>query len=481
MLKSAVFRIWWCIALLLVIRLVSLGAYPLMDTTEARYGEMVRLMLDTGNWLTPQFDIGVPFWGKPPMFVWMSAAASAVLGVGEFALRLPHFLAGVGVLGCIYWLAGQLSIRRELSLLVLASTVVFIVSAGAIMTDMALTFGLTLAMLGFISAWQANETSQESSQAKGKLFGYLGFVGLAIGLLSKGPLILVLMGISVVLFLVWQYGPISGWQRLWRNVPWFSGLLLMLAIALPWYWMAEQATPGFINYFIVGEHFLRFVDGGWQGDLYGSAHEEVRGTIWLFFVIAAMPWSLLLPMALWRLWQVEGRRFSWQSKVLICWMLSPLLLFTLAGNILPAYVLPGIPAMALLIARGMAEELDLWAKRLALGVCLLLVGAVAVVKLQTAKDKSEKWLLAQREQPLPTFYWQSEPFSSRFYTSGQAQLLTSDDQLRALFAKPGTDNTDDWYLVADKQVLATTELFQSCDFEAENRKRVLMLCQREGT
>lgn len=486
--------IWWLLALVLLVRLVSLGAYPLMDTTEARYGEMARLMLETANWLTPQFDLGVPFWGKPPLFVWMSASAGALLGVGEFALRLPHFMAGLGVLACLYWLAPRLNIRRDLSLLVLASTVVFIISAGAIMTDMALTFGMTLAMLGFICAWQSAESGTEqagletqttpgSQTATSRQLGLVGFIGLAIGLLAKGPLVLVLMGIAVMLFLLWQYGPLSGWRRLWPTIPWVSGLLLMLAIAAPWYWLAEQATPGFINYFIVGEHFLRFVDSGWQGDLYGSAHEEVRGTIWLFFLIAAMPWSLILPVALWRLWHAEGRGFSWQSKILISWMLAPLLLFTLAGNILPAYVLPGIPAMALLVAKGMADAFDKWAKRLALGVSVLLIGAVVLVNVQTARDQSEKWLLSQREQVLPTYYWQTEPFSSRFYSQGQAQLLTSSEELKPLFnngVPPDNGATSNWYLVVDKHTLATTSLFRSCEFEAENRKRVLMLCQGDS-
>lgn len=57
-------HLWLLLGFALVIRLVSLAAYPLMDTTEARYGEMARLMVETGNWLTPQFDYGIPFWGS---------------------------------------------------------------------------------------------------------------------------------------------------------------------------------------------------------------------------------------------------------------------------------------------------------------------------------------------------------------------------------------------------------------------------------
>lgn len=91
-------HLWAILGSTLLIRLLSLGAYPLMDTTEARYGEMARLMIETQNWVTPQFDYGVPFWGKPPLFTWMSAGGIEAFGVNEFAVRLPHWLAGVVVM-----------------------------------------------------------------------------------------------------------------------------------------------------------------------------------------------------------------------------------------------------------------------------------------------------------------------------------------------------------------------------------------------
>ena len=89
-----------CCVVVVAVRLATLGAYPLMDPTESRYAEIARKMLETGNWLMPQFDYGVPFWGKPPLSTWLSAAAMAVFGVNEFAARLPSLLllAGCGAL-----------------------------------------------------------------------------------------------------------------------------------------------------------------------------------------------------------------------------------------------------------------------------------------------------------------------------------------------------------------------------------------------
>ena len=57
----------YVLIVLILIRLVSLGLYPLMDTTEGRYGEIARKMAEMNDWITPWFDTGVPFWGKPPL------------------------------------------------------------------------------------------------------------------------------------------------------------------------------------------------------------------------------------------------------------------------------------------------------------------------------------------------------------------------------------------------------------------------------
>jgi len=86
----------------LTLRLLSLALYPLMDTTEARYGEMARIMFETGNWVTPMFDYDVPFWGKPPLFTWLSSLGFSLFGINEFAARVPHLLVGIGVIGLVY-------------------------------------------------------------------------------------------------------------------------------------------------------------------------------------------------------------------------------------------------------------------------------------------------------------------------------------------------------------------------------------------
>ena len=79
----------------ILIRLVSLGLYPLMDTTEGRYGEIARKMAEMNDWITPWFDTGVPFWGKPPLSFWLSAYGFKLFGINEFAVGVHLFFAAL--------------------------------------------------------------------------------------------------------------------------------------------------------------------------------------------------------------------------------------------------------------------------------------------------------------------------------------------------------------------------------------------------
>ena len=140
-------------------------------------------------------------------------------------------------------------------------------------------------------------------------------------------------------------------------MPWVGGTILLIVLVLPWYFAAEARTPGFLEYFFVGEHWMRFVHPGWAGDLYGSAHSRPRGTIWLFWVIAAFPWSLVFLYSLARNAAGYRRDFSTACDAdgwilyLLLWTVFPMIFFTLAGNILWTYTLPGLPAFALLMAQ----------------------------------------------------------------------------------------------------------------------------------
>src|SRR5665647_2501274 len=99
----------WALAVLVAGRIATLGLYPLLDTTEARYAEIARKMVELNDWITPWFDYGVPFWGKPPLSFWMTAVSFTLFGINEFAARLPHFLGAL----LVAWLVWDWSTRRS--------------------------------------------------------------------------------------------------------------------------------------------------------------------------------------------------------------------------------------------------------------------------------------------------------------------------------------------------------------------------------
>lgn len=319
--------LWTVLAVAAVARLATLGLYPILDPTEARYAEIARKMAELGDWSTPWFDYGVPFWGKPPLSFWMTAASFKVLGVGAFAARLPHWLCGGLVAWAVWsWLARRSRSEAIYALALLTGSVVFFVSAGAVMTDMALALGTTLAMRGFWLALHGAPTERLREQC-------LFFLGMVIGLMAKGPVAAALVGVPIA---IWALGA-GDIGRVLRGIDWGRGLFLTAALVAPWYAWAEWRTPGFLEYFLVGEHWQRFVTPGWRGDLYGSGHASPPGSIWLFSAAAFLPWSLLLPVAAWRWRRATGPIAAEDRSLygyLLLWALTPCVFFSLARNVL---------------------------------------------------------------------------------------------------------------------------------------------------
>ena len=460
--QNSASRWLWCVlALAALARLITLGSYPLTDTTEARYGEVARKMAELGNWVTPLYDYGVPFWAKPPLTTWLSAISMQVFGVNEFAARLPYLVLAVLIAWLVWaWVRRLVSDggqQAQWAVALLCGTLLYLIASAAVMTDLGLVLGTTLAMRGFWAAFedgrsrqphqahQANQAHQadQADQANQALIPnevWLLFIGLGLGLLAKGPIAVVLSALPISLWMLLTGNIKAAWQRL----PWVKGLLVTLAIAAPWYVMAEIRTPGFWEYFFIGEHWKRFTVTGWAGDKYGTAHATQRGAIWLFAVAASMPWPALLPL----LWLGRKKSLATQphppspsnfTLYLSVWAVAPCLFFTLSGNILWTYVLPGLPAMAVLAARWLSGD-----ARLRLINTLLAVGIVAMSLLVTAffvrEELADSWKSAktvvQAHEASATgsrlFFVGDLPYSASFYSKGKAKAVADLAALSAL-------------------------------------------------
>ena len=341
-------RRWLALLVVIVVgvRLATLPAYPLMDPTEARYAEIARKMLETGDWVMPQFDYGVPFWGKPPLSTWLSAAAMAAFGISEFAARLPSFLMLIGCGVLVAWLAALRGGRDQAlwTLAPFAATALVFIAAGAVMTDPALALGTTLSMAGF---WVAVNGPAPARRAGAGMF----FLGLAIGLLAKGPVAAVLTFVPVGAWTLWT----RRWSAVWRALPWLAGAAAT-AIAgravvlggrarlagVPRLFPGGRALEALCRIRLEGRSLWRGTCAAARDDL--AVLDRGRAA-----VVAAGARGGSSRAAFAR--RDDLRRLvadPWLAYLTL-WAATPMLFFTVSGNVLPTYVLPGVPAFALLL------------------------------------------------------------------------------------------------------------------------------------
>lgn len=423
----------------LMLPLIGMSLLPLADTSEPRYAEIARLMAESGDWVTPWFEPGVPFWGKPPLAFWAQAASFRLFGVTDFAARFPSWLVTLAALGALYSCVRQvydISTAR-LVVLIYASCALVFIASGAVLTDPFLALGTVLCMTGALMA----------SRASGVFWRYAFFIGLAVGLLAKGPLAVVLVGGAVAPAFLFD----RSFRTSLKSLPWKTGTALVLVLVVPWYVLAELKTPGFLDYFLVGEHVRRFLDPGWAGDLYGTAHRAPRGTIWVYWLQASFPWGILaLALLLWVSVFARGRAALFEgcrdrrTLYFLGWALFTPLFFTFSGNILWTYLLPALGGFSVLLARGLVclyrQQPATWvrlAPYAAVAAPLALAVFVSVMVMNPSLLKTEKYLVsyAQHHGDLstPLLYVDDLPFSARFYSRNTARRV-SQDALRARLA-----------------------------------------------
>lgn len=469
---------WWALALILASRLITMAVFPLVDTTEPRYAEIARLMAVTGDWITPWFEPGVPFWGKPPLSFWLQAASIKAFGLSEFSARLPSWLATLLTVVLI-WRYGRTVGGAEVgkwSALIFSTMALTYISSGAVMTDSILALGTTLSLISFGMVVAGHW----------RVWRWLFFIGLVIGLLAKGPLAVVLTGAPMALWVLWT----RRWHTVFRALPWIRGTIITLGLSLPWYIAAELKTPGFLDYFIIGEHFRRFIDPGWAGDLYGSAHVQPKGMIWAFWTWASFPWGVLAVAAVIfglfrRPIRIKLRSLFKDDSLFLILVaaLAPLMFFTLAGNTLWTYALPSLPFSALLIAAGVARMAPLndWSHRSLIAVTvtvpLLVTGAALYIIGQDNGLKTERDIVTTYERTaIPgdsgLLYLDKRPFSAQFYSEGDAEEVSLDKVVDML--RNGAHTRYFFAVPHDDKVNILQHLPASTRVVTENRRYVLL-------
>lgn len=393
---------------------------PLMDKTEARYAEIARIMAETNNWTTLQIDYGIPFWAKPPLSTWLSAMSFQFFGVSEFTARLPYLLLSILVILLIGKYAKRKGLDFFIPAVILLTIPEFLIHAGVVSTDTALAFCVTLVMISF---WEGINNKEQH------VWKYLFFVGLGFGLLAKGPIIFVLTAPPIFIWLIL----FKQFKELWKSFPWFLGVLITGLVAIPWYYLAEQKTPGFFDYFIVGEHFKRFLSSGWKGDKYGFPKSQPLGMIWIFLALFALPW---IQIAVKKLWKNKTTIFKnkWVA-FLVLWLLWTPLFFTVSKSLIHPYIMPVMVPIALLITHWWK---DIKHRKIIMKSSLLfpLLALLIYIGLTISDKKefyinSDKYLIEKHlNDNLPIYHWQSKSYSGQFYTKGQLKVIEDTRKLK---------------------------------------------------
>jgi len=400
----------------LALRFLLMPVLPLVDTTEGRYAVVAQEMALTDDWVTPKVWIEgelIPFLGKPPLFFWLAAGSMKLFGINELSARLPSWLAMLGVVALMGFILRRFVDERT-SWLAMALTLacpVFLGLGGAVATDMLLAAFVAGAVLVYLAF------ALETEKRLRRRWSLLLFTLLAGGFLTKGPVALALFGMPVLAWTILY----RKWDLL-RDHAWGRGILLFLALVVPWFWLCEIRNPGFLEYFFVNENFLRFVTPNY-GDRYGNGHIFPRGSALVMLFLATMPWS---PYALWLGWRrrrdVSLRPSNQMVGLLFLGFLVPTLFWCLARQLLITYLLPMVPLfcawLALVLPRGGLLQ------RRPGRVIGAVLGTVAVLGCtlgpMVCADRSAKGIVTcgQRRVGSMLIFTRRVPYSAYFYGRG---------------------------------------------------------------
>lgn len=319
-----------------------LGGRSLNEPDEGRYSEIAREMIETGDWLVPHLWY-IPHLDKPPMTYWIEAASMKCFGRNEWAVRLPLALAGIGGVWAAFLLGCSVGGRRVgvWAALILQSSLLFFVMARMLTTDIYLTLFTTWAIYFF---WRSHPVNAERGvrNAEHWKWNIAGWVALAFGFLTKGPVALAIPAAAFGALMIYRRDQITVKNFLSGAA---AGLVVFLALAAPWFIAVFRTVPA-------SGHFMVF--GQAAGHLLGTTIKDRGGSPFYFFAIllvGLMPWTIWLGW-LWR--RAHWRSLDDRSKaawlVLSVWTIFTFTLFSLSRSKLPAYILPIFPALSVLLA-----------------------------------------------------------------------------------------------------------------------------------
>jgi len=313
------------------------GAFfrDLWPPDEPRYAQVAREMVQSGQWLVPHLNYEV-YPDKPPLFFWLVALSSKLFGeFSPFAVTLPSALAGIGTVLLTYLFAREMFHSRLVGFLaglILATSAEFLALSTAGRMDVPLTFFETISFFCFWR-WHVEER---------RVYLAPFYVGMALAVLTKGPVGLLPLPIGLIYLAVSRQG--AKVRRIWLG-PGLAGVAAIVAC-----WLVPAAVSGGEAYWkeMLGMQIFGRVYKSWS-------HREPFYYYTVQFPWAFLPWFVLLPAAVIRYAKERTERARPESKFLVTWFLTIFVFFTLISGKRDVYILPLYPACALFLAKYLAD------------------------------------------------------------------------------------------------------------------------------
>lgn len=305
-----------------------LGRAALFDVDEGAFSEATLEMFQRGDFLSTYLN-GEPRYDKPILIYWLQAASVALLGVNEFAFRLPSALCAAAWVGLTFWFARRyFGVQKGLAAAGIMGTSLGVYIIGRAATADALLNMLIAASL--FAAWIYLDRGKRA-------WLYATFAAIGLGVLAKGP-VAILIPLAVTFLFCWRRRDLKTWLRTVFDL---RGLLLFALIALPWYVIIlHKEGSSFVQGFFIKHNVSRF-----GGPLQGHA-----GSLVYYIpvvLVGTLPFTALLVNVFIRLREV------WRDDLqcyLLLWFAFVFVFFSLSGTKLPHYVLYGMSGMFVLMA-----------------------------------------------------------------------------------------------------------------------------------
>jgi len=386
---------------------------PLTDPDEGLHAAISQEMVERGDFIVPRF-LGRPFLDKPILFFWTQAASMWAFGMTTAAARLPGLafaLLGIVTTG---WLVGVLLSNGErgsssepipwIAAGCYATMVLPFLLAQAAVHDIALVpfANLTLGLL-----WRAGRDSGFALRDS-----LLASVVLGLSILTKGLEAVAIVGVGYAVYLAWTRT--LTWRLIGRGA---FVVVVALLVAAPWYIAMNSREPGYLRYYFVDRHLLGFA----------TATQEHHGQPWWYYlpvvVGGGLPWIVFAGQS----------SLDAPKRLARAWLGSAVVLLTISQSKAITYILPAMPAIAILAATSLAAQRVF--RVVAVTTAVIVSSALFVAGPRVAAEHSARDLAAyfNASPRLPkTIFVFDQRVSFVYYLLPQVRAQLHDEQIQSV-------------------------------------------------